>query len=138
MRDLSNSLRALVEVEGVQAAFIVDSTGLLIDSHSREDMDLEAVGALVSRGMDCHESLFKELRTRCLSWAVLKGDPLSVLVRGLSRDAWLGLVMRESSWLDQMGEQADRWAPVSAVIQDWGTATTQTLGIAQNRSDIHG
>ena len=93
MNDLTSILREVVEADQVQAALICRRDGLLMGGYACEQTDMDAVGALVSRSMDHHEALLKEVAGGCLRWTLTECERCFVFVQDLEREAVLSLVL---------------------------------------------
>lgn len=71
MAQLKDLLAELAKIEGVLAALVVARDGLVIEGMAAEDVDVEAVGAIVSSHMATAESTGGELA---------KGKPRALLI----------------------------------------------------------
>jgi len=109
MKTLSKALRTAFSKDGVLAAAMVSRDGLLIEGYAEDDLNLEAVGAMVSRGIDTYESVSLELAGQELDWVLLKAEERSVLIKGLRKEAFLVFLVERGEWLDQLDGAVEDW-----------------------------
>ena len=116
MSGLEDVLQRLLQGEEVLAAFFMDRDGLIIEGRSRPDLDLDAVGALVSRGMDQCENLSKELAAGPMRWTVLNGEDKTLLICSLCHDVLLAVVVKGGPWAETMDGLVRDWLPMGEAM----------------------
>ena len=118
MKTLSKALREAFSKEGVLAAVMVSRDGLLIEGYAEEEMDLEAVGAMVSRGIDYYEGVSSELAGQDLDWVLLKAEGRSVLIKGLMEEAFLVFLLERGEWLNRLDGAVEEWLSGAGDLSD--------------------
>ena len=90
---LKSSLGDLAGVEGIRSAAIVSMDGFVIESvASRNDVDTEAVGAVVSTALGSTQVMGGELRVGKLTQLMVEYDDGVVVVTSLGNRAALAVV----------------------------------------------
>ncbi|WP_322487390.1 roadblock/LC7 domain-containing protein [Chloroflexus sp.] len=93
---MSSGLKELLArfraVESVEAAAVVATDGLLIESVARPGVDIDAVGAVASNGLAMADALGREVAKGSTVQAVLEYDDGLVLIEPISDDAMLLLL----------------------------------------------
>ena len=125
MSDIQERLKDLVENDGVRGALVVDRDGLLIDGYSRDRIDLEAVGALVTRELDHYEDISREMKVGALSWSVFRSQGGSLFIRSLDEDAFLVLVVDEEPRMAPLDGAMERWMPKAWMFGEMVRGSTQ-------------
>jgi predicted regulator of Ras-like GTPase activity (Roadblock/LC7/MglB family) len=112
MPSLKNQLNDLVKVEGINAAVVVGRDGFVIEGIAQDgNLDVEAVGAVISTGLGTSEVVGRELNVGTLTQSMLEFDK-GVLVMGtLGTDALLCLVCQLGSNLGNVRLQMKKRTP---------------------------
>lgn len=112
MAGLKSQLNDLLKVEGISAAVIVGRDGFVIEGLSNDgNLDVEAVGAVISTGLGSAEVMGRELNVGALAQSLIEFDK-GVLVMGtLGKDALLCLVCRAGANLGNVRLQMKKRSP---------------------------
>ncbi len=93
---MSSELKELLTrfrmVESVEAAAVVATDGLLIESVTRPGVDIDAIGAVASNGLAMADALGREVAKGRTVQAVLEYDDGLVIIEPISSDAMLLLL----------------------------------------------
>ncbi len=93
---MSQQLRALLErlrgLSGAEVAAVVSTDGLLIETASRTDLDVEAVAAVASNALVMAEAMGREIRKGGARQTILEYENGVVLMEPLGEEAMLLLV----------------------------------------------
>jgi uncharacterized protein len=102
-------------VEGIKAAVVVGRDGFVIEGTASDgNLDIEAVGAVISTGLGSSEMMGKELKVGTLTQSMLEFDN-GVLVMGtLGKDALLCLVCGAGANLGNVRLQMKKRSPEMA------------------------
>ncbi|MDP8228068.1 MAG: roadblock/LC7 domain-containing protein [Candidatus Electryoneaceae bacterium] len=72
MAELTSLLEELADANGVKSVMIVSRDGFVIDSVTNEDIDAEAIGAVVSTGVGSAKMIGDELQVGDLNQTMLE------------------------------------------------------------------
>ncbi|MCI0512519.1 roadblock/LC7 domain-containing protein [candidate division KSB1 bacterium] len=90
-------LTDLIKLAGVQAATVIGRDGFVIDSVSNTDVDLEALGAVVSTGFGAAEIMGNEMVLGGLAQTLMEYDEGKILMAACGEDAILALVTNNNA-----------------------------------------
>lgn len=112
MANLKGQLNDMLKVDGINAVVVVGRDGFVIEGVSGgSNMDVEAVGAIISTSLGSSEVMGRELGVGGLSQSMLEYDN-GVLVMGtLGKDALLCLVCAMGSNLGNVRLQLKKRTP---------------------------
>ncbi len=93
MASLKSQLADLLKVEGINAAVVVGRDGFVIEGLSDgTDLDIEAVGAVVSTGLGAAEMMGRELGVGTMSVGMVEYKTGIIEMSLLGREAVLAVV----------------------------------------------
>lgn len=92
-------LKALVEVQGIEAAVCVGRDGFVIEAAAAANADVDAIGAMVATGLGSAESVGRELSVGSLSQAMMEYDNGVIVMTAIGTDAILSVVASTSASL---------------------------------------
>lgn len=92
MASLKELLGDLVSVDGVNTAVVVGRDGFVIEGYSNGNLDIEAVGAVISTGIGSSEVMGRELQVGALGQGMIEYDGGVLVMSFLGRDAVLAIV----------------------------------------------
>jgi len=112
MAGLKQQLSDFVKVEGIKSAVVVGRDGFVIEGVTSDgNLDVEAVGAILSTGLGTSEVMGKELNVGRLSQSMVEYDD-GVLVMGkLGPEALLCIVCDKVSNLGNVRLQVKKRSP---------------------------
>lgn len=112
MPGLKQQLNDFLKVEGIKSAVIVGRDGFVIEGVTSDgNLEVEAVGAILSTGLGTSEVMGRELNVGKLSQSMVEYDN-GVLVMGkLGTDALLCIVCEQGSNLGNVRLQVKKRSP---------------------------
>ena len=112
MAGLKTQLSDFVRVEGIKSAVIVGRDGFVIEGVTNDgNLDIEAIGAILSTGLGTSEVMGKELNVGKLTQSMVEYES-GVLVMGtLGIDALLCVVCDQGSNLGNVRLQVKKRSP---------------------------
>jgi len=127
MNALSQHLRMAFHVEGVLATLMISRDGLLIEGYANDEIDLDAMAAMVSRGVDHCESLSSEFYAKRMDWMMLRGEGRSIWIKELTDDVFWVLLVEEGDWLKRLDGWVDEWVPMAGELKESVSRSMETL-----------
>ena len=104
-------LEELLGVPGVQTAVVIGWDGFTIDSASTEEMDVEAVGAVVSTGIGSGQIMGGELGLGEFAQAMFEYDKGLIILSGVGDRAILAVIAEPEGNLGFIRYQVRKQAP---------------------------
>lgn len=112
MANLRELLKDLTRVEGITTAVVVGRDGFVIDGTTNAgQMDIEAVGAVVSTGIGSSEVMGRELNVGRMTQGLVEYDSGIITVSFLGKDAILAVVADLNSNLGNVRYQVKKKTP---------------------------
>lgn len=104
-------LEELLGVPGVQTAVVIGWDGFTIDSASAEEMDVEAVGAVISSGIGSGQIMGSELGLGELEQAMFEYEKGLIIFSGIGDRAILAVVAEPEGNLGFIRYQVRKQVP---------------------------
>jgi len=114
MAGLKDELSDILRVDGITAAVVVGRDGFVIEGISRNGLDVETVGAVISTGLGTTEVMGKELNVGALTQSMVEFDDGILVMGNLGRDALLCLVCKRGANLGNVRLQMKKRVPAMA------------------------
>jgi uncharacterized protein len=112
MADLKSQLRDLIQVEGVNTAVVVGRDGFVINGVSNgANLDIEAVGAVISTGIGSAEAMGRNLNVGAMSQAMVEYKDGIIVMSFLGSDAILAVVADINANLGNVRYQVKKKSP---------------------------
>lgn len=93
MTDLTSLLKELADANGVISAMVVSRDGFVIESATNHDIDIEAIGAVVSTGIGSAEMIGKELQVGNINQTMLEFENGVVMMSVIADEVLLAVTI---------------------------------------------
>ncbi len=95
-KELSQILRDLLKLDGVEATLVASQDGFVIDSSSNSDLDMEGLGAMVAMAIGGAESMGREFELGSMEQYMVEFQRGKVLI-ATAGDAILAVVADDNA-----------------------------------------
>lgn len=112
MASLKHQLRDMIAVEGITTAVVVGRDGFVIEGITNgAQMDIEAVGAVISTGIGSAEVMGKNLEVGAMSQGMIEYKDGIIVMSFLGKDAILAVVADLKANLGNVRYQVKKRTP---------------------------
>jgi len=112
MASLKHTLKDMLTVEGITTAVVVGRDGFVIEGVTNgAQMDIEAVGAVISTGIGSAEVMGRNLEVGAMSQGMVEYKNGIIVMRFLGKDAILAVVASVNANLGNVRYQVKKRTP---------------------------
>ena len=112
MNSLKNLLKELTDLEGINAAVVVNRDGFMIDGMMRGgQVDMEYMAAIISAGVGSSEQMARQLDLGEITLNMIECEKGVVMINVLEEDAIMAVVSDPSATLGNVRYQLKKRIP---------------------------